>query len=126
MRKFPKVPPPLEHNIQAAFIQWVRMAERTEPRLRLLFAVPNGGHRSKKTALAMQREGVRAGVPDTMLPVPSGPFAGLAIEFKRPGNTTTEKQDEYISMLIEAGWMVVVCTDAEVAIKAVQDYLGEQ
>jgi VRR-NUC domain len=114
---------PLEHNIQAAYIRWVHLAEKVEARLRLLFAVPNGGKRSMVTALALKREGVRAGVPDIMLPVACGPFLGLAIEFKRPGNTTTEKQDGYIDLLVDAGWLVVVCTDAEGAIRTTKDYL---
>jgi hypothetical protein len=114
----------MEHDIQVAFIDWVKRAERTDKRLQLLFAVPNGGQRNKIVAAKLKREGVRAGVPDIMLPCPSKTFSGLAIEFKRPGNTTTEKQDSYIDLLVEAGWFVVICTDAAAAIQTVRDYLG--
>lgn len=117
-------PVPLEHDIQSAFIEWVRLAEKTDWRLQLLFAVPNGGHRNVVTAVKLKREGVRAGVPDIMLPVACGPFLGLAIEFKRPKKPTTDEQDGYIDRLIDAGWMVVVCTEADAAIRTVKDYLG--
>jgi hypothetical protein len=120
------MPPPSEHQIQSGFFQWVRLAEKTDWRLKLLFAVPNGGLRSAKTAGMLWAEGVRAGVPDIMFPFPAGPFCGLAIEFKRPRKTTSEAQDEYIDLLINAGWMAVICTDAEAAVRTVQDYLRMQ
>lgn len=126
LKRHDSMPPPSEHQIQSGFFQWVRLAEKTDWRLKLLFAVPNGGLRSAKTAGMLWAEGVRAGVPDTMLPVPAGPFCGLAIEFKKPGKTTSDKQDDYIDLLIDAGWMVVICTDAEAAIRTVQDYLRNQ
>lgn len=123
MKRHDCMPPPLEHDIQTAFIHWVRLAEKMDWRLQLLFAVPNAAKRNPVVAARMKREGLRAGVPDTMLPYPSGPFIGLAIEFKRPGKTTSESQDEYIPLLVKAGWLVAICTDAEAAIRTVQDYL---
>jgi hypothetical protein len=116
---------PLETNIQQAFIQWVHLAERTIPALKLLFAVPNGGKRSITTAVTLKKEGARAGVPDTMLPVPRKGFSGLAIEFKRPGGTTSDDQVDYINRLLEEGWQVAICTDAEAAIQTVKDYLAQ-
>lgn len=124
LKRHASLPAPPETAIQSSFISWVRYAEKTDWRLKLLFAVPNGGHRSKVTAAIMKREGQRAGVPDTILPYPAGPFVGLAIEFKRPGKPTTESQDKYIPLLEDAGWLVTICTDADQAIKTVTDYLA--
>lgn len=123
MKRHDCMPPAKEHEIQATFIRWVKLAEKADWRLKLLFAVPNAGRRTRAEAAWMIAEGLRAGVPDIILPYPSGPFVGLAIEFKRPGETTSEKQDEYIPLLVDAGWLVVICTDPEAAIRTVQDYL---
>ena len=49
---------------------------------KLLFAVPNGGGRSKVEAGIMKAEGVTAGVSDTILLVPNDDYHGLCIEFK--------------------------------------------
>ena len=118
---------PLEHDIQVAFVRICQLAERaTMPLLRLGFAVPNGGQRSKAVAGKLKAEGVRAGVPDWMLPVPASGFAGLAIEFKRPGKVgnTSEAQDTYINDLKAVGWLVVICTCPVAAFDVVKNYLA--
>jgi hypothetical protein len=122
--RVPRAAAPLEHDIQRAFFDWVRLAEGAEPRLKLMFAVPNGGLRSAKTAGMLKAEGVRAGVLDVLFPCASSGFRGLAIEFKRPGNTTTDAQDKFIGLLINEQWFVTVCTDTLTAINVVKDYLG--
>ena len=126
MKRHDCMQPPKEHEIQAVFIRWVRLAEKTDWRLKLLFAVPNAGRRTRAEAAWMLAEGLRAGVPDIMLPYPSGPFCGLAIEFKVPGKPTSEKQDEYIDLLLDASWLVVICTDSEAAIRTVKNYMEMQ
>lgn len=81
-----------EHSIQTAFFAWANMNKETYPQLEvLMFAVPNGGHRSKAQAAKLKVEGVKAGVPDVFLSVARKGWNGLYIEFKRPG---TEKQKE--------------------------------
>jgi hypothetical protein len=49
------------------------------------FAVPNGGLRNKVQAAKLKAEGVKPGVPDVFLPYPCGQYAGLWLEFKKPG-----------------------------------------
>ena len=43
------------------------------------------------TASRLKAEGVRAGVPDTFLPIPVGMFHGLWVEFKKPGDKNKKK-----------------------------------
>lgn len=114
---------PLEHDIQAAFFRWVRLMEKTNPVLRLMFAVPNAGKRGYKTAARLIAEGLRSGVPDIIFPVPRGGFSGLAIEFKRKGNKPSPEQIEFIDNLLKEGWLVVVMFDSEDAIKTVKNYI---
>lgn len=113
-----------EHDIQSAFFRWVRLAEKINPALRLMFAVPNAGKRGYKTAAMMLAEGLRSGVPDMLLPVPRNGFTGLAIEFKKPGGKLSDNQKDFIDLLISENWLVVVMTDTEAAIRTVKDYLG--
>lgn len=115
-----------EHDIQAAFFRWVRIAEKQNPVLRLMFAVPNAGKRGYKTAAMMLAEGLRSGVPDMLLPVARGGFTGLAIEFKKPGGKLSDNQKEFIEMMVKENWLVVVMTDTEAAIRTVKDYLSIQ
>ena len=69
-----------EHQLQTACFQWFNLQY---PEFRgLLFAVPNGGGRSRIEAALLKAEGVVAGVSDMLLLVPSKGYAGLCIEFK--------------------------------------------
>lgn len=72
---------------QSALFQWARFATATVPELRLLYAIPNGGHRLKSAAVRLKREGVRPGVPDVCLPVPRGAYGACYLELKRPYST---------------------------------------
>ncbi len=115
-----------EHQIQLAFINWVSVARRGDWRLQLLFAVPNGGKRSKVTAAMLKMEGALPGVCDILLPYPSAGFCGLAIEFKRPKTgRLSSHQSDYIDLLTRAGWFVVICTGALEAIDIVKNYLNK-
>lgn len=113
-----------ESAIQRAFIDWCNAAEGTDWRLRLLFAVPNGGKRAIKTAITLQAEGLRKGVCDVMLPFPNGGHAGLAIEFKSKRGVLSDDQKIYIADLVRGGWRVEVCRSSLAAIAIVKDYLG--
>lgn len=118
---------PSEHQIQTAFFKWVRLAEKVHPVLKLIFAVPNAGKRSYRTASMMISEGLRSGVCDVIVPVSRHGFCGLAIEFKVAGGDArkklTENQDEFIAGLTKENWLVSVLTDSEEAIRIVKNYL---
>ena len=63
-----------EHEEQALVIQWAELHKRTLPGLELLHAIPNGGDRDVRVATKLKAEGVKAGVPDLLLPVPASGF----------------------------------------------------
>ena len=48
-----------EHEEQAAIFAWSDAAEVEHPELRMLYAVPNGGHRHPAVAAMMKAEGQR-------------------------------------------------------------------
>src|SRR5699024_3023532 len=47
----------------------------------LIYHVPNGGQRSKKTAADLKREGVKAGVSDLVVMSARGGWHGMYLEF---------------------------------------------
>lgn len=123
---------PSEHSEAVQLMHLVRLHEPQHPDLRWLFAVPNGGHRSKVAAGKLKAEGVKPGVPDYLLPVPrpqwhtvTDAYAGLAIELKRTrGGSTSAEQREWLAMLEDQGWRVAVCKGHRHAWGVICDYLG--
>ena len=98
--------------------------ENADERLKLIFAVPNGGKRPVITGNKLKAEGVRKGIPDIMFPYSCKGFNGLAIEFKHPlTGRVSKEQSDYLNLLGRNGWLVAICTDADAAIKTVKDYL---
>lgn len=98
-----------------------------------LFAIPNGGSRRKLTgrvsleALRMRREGVRAGVPDLMLAIPSGSWHGLFIEMKRrekSASRVSPDQKTWLERLQRRGYRAEICYGADEAIALIREYLG--
>ncbi len=108
-----------EHAIQAAYFDWARL-HHTACRA---FAIPNGGKRGKATAGKLKAEGVRAGVLDVFLPVPSCGFAGLWIEFKAGDNDLTSEQAAEAARLANDGYAVAVARDTIAAILHTKAYL---
>lgn len=129
-KPFKLTPPPYptESAEQCAYFAWVDLQKHSVPALRLVFHVPNGGSRHKIEAVNLKRQGVRAGVPDIILPVPRQFHTGLAIEFKRKGEgrekALTDKQVEWRDGLIAEGWQYHCLDDAGDAITATRNYLG--
>lgn len=128
-----------EHEHQATVIEWANLQSRTVPELALLFAIPNGGGRGKSfitkkgvklpplNAIRLQKEGLKAGVPDLFLPVMRNGLGGLFIEMKdgeRKSSALTSEQLIWHASLIHAGYKVITCWSADEAIRELSDYLG--
>lgn len=118
-----------EHAEQAALFRWADMQRTRYPALRLLLAVPNGGHRHKATAGRLKAEGVRAGVPDVLLLAPSGGYHGLAIELKRakapgkPSGRASEAQLWWLGELQAVGYCTGLAYGWEQARALIEEYL---
>lgn len=113
-----------EAQEQRFLFQWAGLAEQKYPELKLLHHVPNGGKRDARTAVNLKKEGVKAGVPDIVLPVARGGFHGLYIELKVGRNKTSLKQDEWIEALKEEGYFVQVCYGWNAAREVIEEYLN--
>lgn len=117
----------LEHDIQAAYFDFISWEINRDSRYDAIYAVPNAGKRSVGALLYYKAEGLRSGVPDVCIPVPVKPYCGAYIEFKRPGEKQTQKQIEWFIKLTNLGHKCVVCYDATVAYEWTKEYFrGEE
>jgi hypothetical protein len=112
-----------EDTEQMTVINWARWSDNTYPELKMLFHVPNGGSRNKIEAAKFKQMGVRAGVPDLVLPVPKGIYAGLFIEMKYEKGRLQDSQREYLLRAMDYGHCCYVCFSADEAISVLEEYL---
>lgn len=115
----------LEHKHQVALFTWAENVRQQYPDLRWLFAVPNGGLRTERTAGRLKAEGVRKGVPDIFLDVARGGYHGLRIELKAPGGRVQPSQREWLDGYVERGYMAAVCVGWLAARELIVEYLTE-
>jgi hypothetical protein len=115
-----------EHEEQKALIERVRLNENQHPKLKLLFAIPNGGLRHRATAGKLKAEGVKAGVPDLFLPVASHGCHGLFIELKAKGGTVTESQWAMLKALSEEGYRALIAVGHDEAWMRIMEYLHDR
>lgn len=106
---------PTEDQEQAAFVAWFRA---TWPDVRI-FAIPNGGKRSIKTANTLKATGVLPGVPDLFVP-----GWGLWVEMKRAkrGKLLPEQKDMIAYLKTVCDHVVIVGHGFEDARNKVLDY----
>ena len=115
---------PTEHEEQKTLIEWAELQRKANPELKMLYAIPNGGHRNKIVATKLKAEGVKSGVPDMCLPVPRGGYHGLYIELKRlRGGRVSAEQKIWIDCLEKQGYQAIVCNGWFEARTAILDYL---
>lgn len=115
---------PTESVEQQTLFRWAAFQTAKYPELDLMFAIPNGGKRHYKTAITLKAEGVKAGIPDIMLPVSRNGYYGLFIELKRiKGGTLTLNQKERIPKIINQGYAVAVCYGFEDAQSTIMNYI---
>lgn len=112
-----------EDEEQQKVIRWAQLMCNAYPDLELLYHVPNGGSRNKAEAAKLKRMGVRAGVPDLVLPSPHAGYAGLYIEMKVGENRTSKSQREWLEKLELQGYLTMVCYGGNEAIDVLEEYV---
>lgn len=115
----------LEHRLQCSCVRWFNLQH---PQLRgRLFAVPNGGSRSKSEAARLKAEGVVAGVADLILLKPNRHSHALLIEMKTgdSGSRQSARQREWQDCVTSCGeYQYTVCRSLEDFMRTVNEYLG--
>lgn len=131
---------PTEHAEQCAIITWSALNTGKWPVLHLLYAVPNGAFFGSETktlksgkkipvaairAHKLKAEGLKEGVPDLVLPVPSQTHHGLYIELKRRTlGQPSPHQTWWKDSLLLLGYHAILCHGATEAITAIRAYLA--
>lgn len=108
-----------EDHEQKQLIQWCR----TDPRLQFIFHIPNENTAGIKWGIRNRQLGVKSGVPDLMLPIPSKGYHGLFIEMKTRNGKTSENQDRWLQALNSFGYLAVVCHGWKEARDCLLNYL---
>ena len=109
-----------EHALQVECLRWLRLAHPDV----LCYAIPNGGYRTKTTAIMMHLEGVTSGIPDLHIPIPKSGYASLYIEMKNgKAGRLSDHQKELIPRLQAYGNKVVVCRTIDDFRREIEDYL---
>lgn len=116
----------LEHKEQATLIEWWAILCRERGYSQdMLFAIPNGGARNAITGAMLKAEGVRRGIPDLFLAMPSCCFHGLFIEMKKTkGGVVSEYQKNIHEQLRNQGYDVAICKGWAEARQVICEYLG--
>ena len=110
-----------EAEEQEAFVKWCELNGIP------VFHIPNEGKRTKGTGGRLKAQGLSHGVPDLMIPVPSGGKHGLFIEMKRPkpmGKRPTDAQLKWLERLNKNGYLAVVCYGQDEAKETLKTYFG--
>jgi len=114
-----------ENAEQTALFCWAALNQIKYPPLKWMFAVPNGGFRFKREAGRLKAAGVKAGVPDVVLPYPIFKSAGLFIEMKKKGvGKLQHNQGEWQQYLNSVGYRCEVCYGWQHAVKVIEEYLS--
>lgn len=113
-----------ESTLQRTCVAWFR-AEYPEHAL-MLFAVPNGGGRSRIEGAIMKGEGVTAGVADLILLEARGGYGSLCIEMKTRDKASKQRpsQKAWQEASERAGNRYVVVRSFEAFRAVVTEYMG--
>lgn len=113
-----------EHELQARIIERCNQKSILIDEYSLIFAIPNGGHRHPAVAAMLKAEGVKAGVPDLMLPVARKGYNGAFWELKVSPNKPTAPQLQWASKLKAEGYYCAVIFDSvEAGMFEIESYL---
>jgi len=97
----------LEDQEQLALMKWAQLVTVNDRTLfDYLVHVPNGGWRSPIEAARFKGMGVKAGVPDILLPVRTGQYGAGWWELKVGQNKPTEQQLQWHALLRACGHYV--------------------
>lgn len=108
--------------MQATVVEWAWLQAPSLIALATLFAVPNGARTAISVAGRLKREGMRAGIPDLVLPVPAGGYAGLLVEMKTATGATSADQRAWHKALEALGHKVVISRSIDHACQVLREY----
>ncbi|QFT40043.1 VRR-NUC domain protein (plasmid) [Vibrio sp. THAF191c] len=88
------------------------------------FAVPNGGHRSKRSASLISYEGQKKGTPDVFIPIPKGIYHGMFLEVKTEKGTASKDQKSKAELYRQMGYYVVIAKGYDACMAQLTQYFA--
>lgn len=113
-----------ESIIQRQSVKWFNLQYPSISKL--LFAIPNGGFRSKTEASIMKGEGVVSGVSDLILLYSNGIYNSLCLEMKAPGGKQTENQKAWQRLAESHGNKYAICHSLDEFMNEVNGYIQQR
>jgi hypothetical protein len=113
-----------ETSHQIAFFTWVRKQSVKDARYNWIFHCPNGEKRDWRTATKLKVMGVKKGVLDIWVMIPSGGKSFLAIELKIEGGRLQKEQEDWVSHLNKINAKGVVAYGFEDARKITEEWIS--
>jgi hypothetical protein len=102
-----------EHQEQAQFIAELEALAKRDRRYALAvhrtYAIPNGGHKSKRVRGRHKAEGLKSSVPDLFVSLPVNDFSGCYIEMKSLTGDPDRDQRKWLNESIDLGYMAACC-----------------
>ena len=107
---------------QQYLFKWIKIMAIKDWRYDKIHSIPNGGLRTKTTAVTLKKEGAKSGVWDIFIPFPNHGFSGMYIEMKFGKNKLTENQIKFRENL-EQFYKFEVCYDWKNAKEIIGEYI---
>jgi hypothetical protein len=111
----------LEGKLQSECVRWFQY-QYPEYR-KLLFHPANGTKRTIKTAIALKKQGVVAGVSDLIFLLPNKKFPFLCLEMKIGNNTQTMYQREFATDVERVGGCYEVIRSFDAFKESINEYM---
>ena len=113
---------PTEKQEMAMLLGWIAF----QPRIRdLVFHIPNEYDGGAFKGLCRRRQGVRKGVSDLCIPLPTKSHHGMFLELKRRyGAKATKEQIQWIDKMNALGYAAKICYGLDDAVEFIQGYLA--
>lgn len=116
----------IDHLFRLHYPQYMIELEDSKKRKRKvapIYATPNGSNRKIVTAAILKREGVRSGIPDLTLPIPSKFCHGLYIEVKTEKGRMSNNQSSWKAFLDKVGYNTMICRSADEILFVVEQHM---
>lgn len=117
-----------EYEHQKAVFSWAKQPSihSKYPELSMLFHIKNETKGGARQVAIDKANGVKRGVPDLFLPVPSDKYHGLFIEMKKVGGRASSDQIWWLEHLNANGYACAVCYGWQQATEVLQWYLNQK
>ena len=110
-----------EESEQIALFDWIRLFR---PDLKdFVFHIANERKTSKQYGYKLKRMGVRSGVSDIFLAVPTKKYYGLFLELKAGVNKPTPNQIQFMLDMRKKGYQAIWCVGFDEAKYCIEEYL---